>query len=70
MLLLGATPSEADAALRRLRERFEALTEPLGTSFSAGIVLAAAGEAAEHVFMRADRAIYRQRKTRANTVSG
>lgn len=70
VLLLDATPAEADAALRRLRDRFEVLTEPLGTSFSAGIAVAGTGEPAEHVVMRADQAMYRQKRSRAPVLSG
>ena len=70
VLLLDATPDEADAALRRLRDQFEMLTRPLGTSFSSGIALAGAGEAAERVIVRADQAMYRQKKSRSNVVLG
>ena len=70
VLLLDASPAEADAALRRLRDRFEQLTAPLGTSFSAGIAVAGMGEAAERVVMRADQAMYRQKRLRAAAVSG
>ncbi len=70
VLLLDASPAEADAALRRLRDRFEQLTAPLGTSFSAGIALAGIGEAAERVVMRADQAMYRQKRSRAAALSG
>lgn len=70
VLLLDATPAEADAALRRLRDRFEVLTASLGTSFSAGIAVAGTGEAAERVVMRADQAMYRQKRTRAAVLSG
>lgn len=70
VLLLDASPAEADAALRRLRDRFEALTQPLGTSFSAGIAVAGIGEPAERVVMRADQAMYRQKRSRAAALSG
>ena len=70
VLLLDASPAEADAALRRLRDRFEQLTAPLGTSFSAGIAVAGMGEAAERVVMRADQAMYRQKRLRAAAISG
>jgi diguanylate cyclase (GGDEF)-like protein len=70
VLLLDASPAEADAALRRLRDRFEALTAPLGTSFSAGIAVAGVGEPAERVVMRADQAMYRQKRSRAAALSG
>ena len=65
ILLLDASPAEADAALGRLRERFEALTAPLGTSFSAGVAVAGPSEPAERVVMRADQAMYRQKRARA-----
>jgi diguanylate cyclase (GGDEF)-like protein len=70
VLLVDASPAEADAALRRLRDRFEELTEPLGTSFSTGIAQAAIGEAAESVVLRADQAMYRQKRSRAAALSG
>jgi diguanylate cyclase (GGDEF)-like protein len=70
VLLLDASPGEADAALRRLRDRFEALTAPLGTSFSAGIAVAGTGEPAERVVMRADQAMYRQKRSRAAALLG
>ena len=70
VLVLDATPTEADAALRRLRDRFEELTAPLGTSFSAGIAVASDGEAAERLLMRADEAMYRQKRSRAAALSG
>jgi diguanylate cyclase (GGDEF)-like protein len=69
VLLLGASPSEAAAALKRLRDRFEALTLSHGTSFSVGIVVAGAGESAERVVMRADQAMYRQKRSRAGAVA-
>ncbi len=65
VLLLDASPVEADAALRRLRDRFEALTAPLGTSFSSGVAVAVTGELAERVVTRADEAMYRQKRARA-----
>lgn len=65
ILLPGASQEEADVALTRLRDRFEALTSPLGTSFSAGVVVAGAGELAEEVVTRADQAMYRQKRARA-----
>lgn len=70
VLLLDATPAEADAALRRLRDRFERLTAALGTSFSAGIAVAGLGETSERVLMRADQAMYRQKRSRAAALSG
>ena len=70
VLLLDATPTEADAAVRRLRDRFEALTAAFRTSFSAGIAVALANETAERVIMRADEAMYRQKRARAEALSG
>ena len=70
VLLVDVTPHEADAALRRLRDRFEVLTAPLGTSFSAGIAVAGAGEAAEHLMTRADEAMYRNKRARASLIPG
>ena len=70
VLLVDVTPHEADAALRRLRDRFEVLTAPLGTSFSAGIAVAGAGEPPEHLMTRADEAMYRNKRARASLVPG
>lgn len=70
VILLDVTPVEADAALRRLRDRFELLTAALGTSFSAGIAVAGSNEAAERVVARADEAMYLQKRTRAASLSG
>lgn len=70
IMLVDASPAEAAAAVGRLRARFEELTAPLGTSFSAGIVLAGMGEAAERVVMRADQAMYREKRLRAAALSG
>jgi GGDEF domain-containing protein len=56
---------EAQAAVRRLRTRFEAKTAPLGVSFSAGIALAGEGEAAEDLLARADGAMYREKRGRS-----
>jgi len=70
VILLDATPTEAEAALRRLRDRFEALTTALGTSFSTGIAVAGSNEAAERVVMRADEAMYQEKRSRAAALSG
>ena len=70
VLLVDVTPAEADAALERFRDRFEELTAPLGTSFSAGIAVAGAGEDAEGLITRADEAMYRQKRSRAALASG
>ncbi len=70
VLLVDVEPAEADAALRRLRDRFEELTTPLGTSFSAGIAVASPGEEAEQLVTRADEEMYRQKRLRAALASG
>jgi len=70
VLLMDALPAEADAVLRRLRDRFEELTAPLGTSFSAGIAVAGQGEEAERLVTRADEAMYRQKRSRSTQLSG
>jgi diguanylate cyclase (GGDEF)-like protein len=69
VLLLDVAPEEAEAAVDRLRDRFEALTQPLGTSFSSGIAVAAEDEAAEALLVRADEAMYRQKRARAGESS-
>ena len=70
ILLVDASPAAAAAAVARLRTRFEELTAPLGTSFSAGIALAGMGEAPERIVMRADQAMYREKRLRAAALSG
>jgi len=64
VLFVNVTPVEADAALRRLRDRFEHITAAFGTSFSAGIAIAGQGETATSVVERADSAMYRQKRAR------
>jgi diguanylate cyclase (GGDEF)-like protein len=64
VLLVDASKAEAEAAVARLRARFEELTTPLGTSFSAGIAVAAPNETAERVMSRADEAMYQQKRSR------
>ena len=65
VLLVDVSAEEAEAAVRRLRERFEAQTEPLGVSFSAGIATAEKGETADELLARADAAMYREKRERA-----
>lgn len=65
ILLVDVSEAEAEAALRRFRERFESLTAPLGTSFSAGVAFSTDGEDAESLVTRADHAMYRQKRSRA-----
>jgi diguanylate cyclase (GGDEF)-like protein len=70
VLLMDALPGEAEAVIQRLRDRFEQLTKPLGTSFSAGIAVAGQGEEAEALVTRADEAMYRQKRARSAMLSG
>ncbi len=65
ILFVDVTPYEAEAALNRLREHFESRTAPLGTSFSAGVVVAEPGESADEVLERADVAMYREKRHRS-----
>lgn len=67
VLFVDVSLAEAEAAVNRLRARFEARTAPLGTSFSAGIVVAEAGESADEVLARADAEMYREKRVRAVT---
>jgi diguanylate cyclase (GGDEF)-like protein len=64
LLLVDVSSGEAEAAVARLRERFELRTTPLGVSFSAGIALAREGETAEELLARADVAMYRNKRER------
>ncbi|CAN5925457.1 hypothetical protein BH11MYX4_BH11MYX4_03560 [soil metagenome] len=70
ILLVDVTPADAEAALQRFRARFESLTAPLGTSFSAGLAEAEVGEDAESLVTRADGAMYRQKRSRAAASPG
>jgi diguanylate cyclase (GGDEF)-like protein len=70
ILLVDVTPVEAEAALQRFRARFEALTAPLGTSFSAGLAVAEIGDDADSLVTRADGAMYRQKRSRAAAALG
>lgn len=64
VLLMDVSEVEAETVVDRLRERFERLTSAVGTSFSAGIAVAETGELPEAIVMRADGAMYRQKKQR------
>src|SRR5690606_10052373 len=70
VMLFDAAPEEAEVVVRRLREHFEASTAPLGTSFSTGIVAAHPGEVAEDLLMRADAAMYRDKRRRTSSGHG
>lgn len=65
LLLVDVTPAEASAAVARLRHRFEARTASLRTSFSAGIAMGEAGVSADELLARADAAMYRDKRSRA-----
>lgn len=64
LLLLNVSPAEAEAAVARLRARFEARTAELGTSFSAGLAIAEEGEVAEDLLARADAAMYLEKRSK------
>ena len=65
LMLVDASPEESHAAVERLRARFEELTAPLATSFSAGVAIADATATAEQLVARADRAMYEDKRRRA-----
>jgi diguanylate cyclase (GGDEF)-like protein len=65
LMLVDVSPEEASAVVERLRSRFEELTAPLATSFSAGIAIAESGATAEDLIGRADRAMYQEKRERA-----
>lgn len=64
LMLVDVSPDEARAAVVRLRAHFEELTATFGTSFSAGVAIADAGEAAESLVARADGAMYDEKRRR------
>jgi diguanylate cyclase (GGDEF)-like protein len=64
LLLVDVTPADADAAIARLRARFEERTATYGTSISAGVVMAEAGLGANELLELADDAMYREKRTR------
>ena len=65
LMLVDASPEESHSAVERLRARFEELTAPLATSFSAGIAIADATSTAEDLVARADHAMYEEKRRRA-----
>jgi len=65
LMLVDAPPEESHLVVERLRARFEELTAPLATSFSAGIAIADAASTADDLVARADHAMYEQKRTRA-----
>jgi diguanylate cyclase (GGDEF)-like protein len=70
VMLFDVASEEAEAAVRRLREHFEASTAPLGTSFSVGVVAVDPDETAEDLLMRADAAMYREKRARTSDDHG
>lgn len=65
LMLVDASPEESHSAVRRLRAHFEDLTEPLATSFSAGVAIADASSTADDLVARADQAMYEEKRLRA-----
>ena len=65
LMLVDASPEESHSAVQRLRARFEELTAPLATSFSAGMAIADASSTAEDLVARADREMYEEKRRRA-----
>jgi diguanylate cyclase (GGDEF)-like protein len=65
LLLVDASPEESHSAVERLRARFEELTAPLPTSFSAGIAIADATSTPDDLVARADHAMYDEKRRRA-----
>lgn len=64
LLLVDAPEEVAEAVVLRFRERFEARTSDVGTSFSAGIALARVDETADELLARADAAMYEEKRAR------
>jgi diguanylate cyclase (GGDEF)-like protein len=64
LLLLDASPEEAQLAVERHRARFEELTAPYGTSFSAGLAFSDGTATAHDLVARADQAMYRDKHAR------
>lgn len=65
LMLVDASLEESQAAVVRLRSRFEELTAPLATSFSAGIAIADDASTADQLIACADRAMYEDKRVRA-----
>lgn len=66
LMLVDAPLEETCSIVERLRTRFEELTAPLATSFSAGIAIADATSTAEALIAQADRAMYDEKRERAS----
>lgn len=67
LLLVGVGQAEAEAAAARLRTCFEAKTKALRTSFSAGVASADPDESADDLLLRADAAMYREKRERSRS---
>jgi diguanylate cyclase (GGDEF)-like protein len=65
LMLVDASPEESHSAVGRLRARFEELTAPFATSFSAGIAIADASSTPDGLVARADEAMYEDKRNRA-----
>lgn len=66
LMLVDASLEESQTAVMRLRARFEELTAPLATSFSAGIAIADDDSTADELIACADRAMYEEKRLRAS----
>ena len=64
LLLLDLSQEAAQAAIDRLRTRFEGATAGFHTSFSAGIAIAEEDESAEDLIARADARMYEEKRTK------
>ena len=64
LMLVDASREEAAVVVGRLRQRFEALTARLSTSFSAGLAVADDGLTADDLVARADAAMFEEKRAR------
>jgi diguanylate cyclase (GGDEF)-like protein len=65
LLLVDASADEARAVVGRLRMRFEELTAPYGTSFSAGLAIANGAVTGPELVAAADHAMYEEKRARS-----
>jgi diguanylate cyclase (GGDEF)-like protein len=66
LMLVDVSPEESEAAVGRLRSRFEELCAPLTTSFSAGVAIADEASTVDELMARADAAMYADKRTRSS----